>query len=402
MSNKARIRRRIWAFLALIVVAGIALAFVLGKPKTRVEVARVARGTFERWVEEDGRARVRNRFVVSTPIAGTVERTSHRVGDWVAKGEVVATLRSLPGPMIDPRSRAELEQRRGAAEAALASARAAVDRAVVASAHADAELARTRVLVEGGGRPEQDLREADLAARVAARERDQARYAAHLAEHNLEMARAALGSTARGGAEQFPIDAPEAGRILRVFQESEGAVPVGAPLFEIGDPTALELVVDLLSTDAILVKPGGEARLTHWAGSEELAGRVRLVEPIASTKVSALGVEEQRVNVIVDPASESEAWKRVGDGYRVDARLLVERIEGAVLVPTSALFRERGDWAAFVAEDGRARLRTVHLRAYGPVQSAVEAGLVENDAVVVQPPQDLIDGRAIEAEAAAR
>ncbi|HSO37214.1 MAG TPA: HlyD family efflux transporter periplasmic adaptor subunit [Labilithrix sp.] len=219
-----------------------------------------------------------------------------------------------------------------------------------------------------------------------------------MAEHELELARAALATAMRSTAaapERFEIKAPVAGRILHVYQESEGPVAVGAPLLEVGDLRALEIVIDLLSTDAVRIEPGAEAKITRWGGSETLEGRVRTVEPIAHVKVSALGVEEQRVNVIVDAVGDAAAWKRVGDGYRVDARILVERIEGALRVPTSALFRERDEWSAFVVEDGRARKRVVRLRAYGALESAVESGLVEGAVVIEQPADSLREGTRV-------
>lgn len=400
MSLKSKSRRRFWIVIGLLVMTGMTLAFVFGRARSQVDTGRVTRGRFERFVEEDGRARVRDRFVVTVPVAATVERTRHRVGDGIARGDVMATLRPLPGPLLDARTRAELEQRRGAAEAALGRARVSLTRAQTRQEHTETELARTRTLAKSGSIASRELELAELDARLASRERDEGRFAVHMAEHELELTRAALASATRtGGAppDRFEIKAPVAGRILRVYQESEGPVAIGTPLFEVGDPNALEVVVDLLSTDAVLVTPGAVTEITRWGGPETLPGRVRLIEPVANVKVSALGVEEQRVNVIIDPASGSDAWKRVGDGYRVDARILVERLDDVLLVPTSALFRERAEWCVFVVEAGLAKKRSVKLRAYAPRESALESGLAEGTIVIEQPADSLREGTRVEA-----
>lgn len=399
MSLKARSRRIVWAVIGVLLVAGVALAWYFGRARPEVDVGRVTRGTFERFVEEDGRARVRDRFVVAAPVNATVERTRFRVGDAVAQGDVVATLRPLPSSLLDTRSRSELEQRSGSAEATLGRARVSLDRAQAATEHADSELERARSLAKAGSLPPRELEHAELEARLAMRERDEARFLVHLAEHELEVARAALATTTRSTSaapDRFEIRSPVAGRILRVYQESEGPVGIGAPLLEVGDPGAIEIVVDLLSTDAVRVEPAAEAKILRWGGPGTLDGRVRVVEPVAHVKVSALGVEEQRVDVLVDVVSDAPAWKRVGDGYRVDARILLERIDDTLRVPTSALFRERDAWCAFVVEDGRARKRTVTLRAYGPLESAVESGLTEGASVVEQSPDSLRDGMRVD------
>lgn len=399
MSLKSKSRRYFWV-PALVLAFGSLLVVFFGRGRTQVETRRITRGSFERSVEEDGRARVRDRFVVSAPVAATVERTGHRVGDTLAQGDVVATLLPLPGPLLDARSRAELEQRRGAAEAALGAARIALSRAQTRQEHAETELARMRTLAKSGSIASRELELAELGMNLATRERDQARFSVHMAEHELEVARSALASVARAGSqppERFEIKTPVAGRVLRVYQESEGPVSVGTPLLEIGDPSALEIVVDLLSLDAVQVTPGAEVEITRWGGPDSLAGRVRLVEPIANVKVSALGVEEQRVNVLIDPSGGSPLWSRVGDGYRVDARVVVERLDHVLRVPTSALFREQSEWRVFVVEDGRARKRSVKLRAYAPLQSAVESGLGEGTIVIERPADSLREGTRVRA-----
>lgn len=389
----------IWAVLGLLVVGGLVLAWWMSRSPLTVDVTRVTRGVFERFVEEDGRARARDRYVVSSPLAATVERTRFHVGDVVATGDVIAVLHPLPSSLLDARSRAELEQRAGAADAALGRARTVLGRSTATLEHANAELARARELLNKKAIPAVEAERAELEARVAARERDEAAFAVHVGEHELEVARTALGlaTRARTSPERFAIESPIAGRILRIAQESEGAVGPGTPLLELGDPSALEVVVDLLSTDAVQIEPGDEASILRWGGPEPVAARVRLVEPVAHAKTSALGVEEQRVDVILDVVGSAPTWNRVGDGYRVDARILVQRMRDVMLVSTGALFREAGEWAAFVVVDGRAAKRSVRLKAYGPTQSAVESGLQEGDLVIEQPPEGLQPGMRLQA-----
>ncbi|HET7504088.1 MAG TPA: HlyD family efflux transporter periplasmic adaptor subunit [Kofleriaceae bacterium] len=388
----------IWAVVGLVGLGGLALAWLLSRSPLAVDASRVTRGVFERFVEEDGRARVRDRYLVSSPLAATVERTRFHVGDAVATGDEIAVLHPLPSSLLDARARAEFEQRAGAAEAALGRARTVLARSTATLEHANAELARARELLNKRAIPAVEAERAELEARVAARARDEAGFAVHVGEHELEVARSALGlaTRARTAPERFAIASPISGRILRIVQESEGAVGPGTPLVEIGDPSALEVVVDVLSSDAVQIEPGDEASILRWGGPEAVAARVRLVEPVAHVKISALGVEEQRVDVVLDVMGRAPTWSRVGDGYRVDARILVERVPDALLVPTGALFREGGEWAAFVAIDGAAAKRAVRLRAYGPTQSAVESGLQDGDLVVEQPPEVLQPGMRLQ------
>lgn len=402
--TKRRGRRLVFLAAVAVLVLAVIATLVLVRPRLAVEVTPVTRGTFERFVEEDGRARVRDRYVIASPVAGSIERTRLHVGDSISLGDVVAAVRPAPGLLLDARSRAELEESRGAAEAAVKRARIGYDRAEAARRHADDELSRARELTQAGTLPPRDLEHAQLEARLATKDGAQARFVVHMAEHELEMARAALGSAMRAGkgpVERVEIKAPAAGRVLRIHQESEGLVASGAPLLEVADQHALEVVVDLLSTDAVQVDSGAEVELKGWGGSGVVPGRVRRVEPMATVKVSALGVEEERVNVIVDPLGETGSWNRVGDGYRVDVRIRVERIDGALRVPTSALFREGGDWCAYVAEDGRARKRVVRLKSYGPLQAAVEEGVREGDAIILQPGETLADGARIKTRVSA-
>ena len=403
MTNRNTRRRILFVVVGVLIIAALGAALALGAKGREVEVAPVTRGTFLRYVEEDGRARVRSRYMISTPVYGRVERSSLRVGDSVARGDVLAVIHRVPSPLLDARAERQLGARAGAAKAALARARAAEERAAATQAHAEDELARVRDLIRSGAVSVQDLEHAELEASIARRERDAARFSVHLAGHELEMARAALSTDdMRSPDARLSILAPAHGRVLRLHVESEAVVAPGTPLLEVGDPSASEIVVDLLSTDAVRVEPGVEAEISGFGTGTVLAGRVRLVEPTATVRLSALGVEERRVDVIVDPVEQVESWSRVGDGYRVDVRIPVERIENTLRVPTSALFRMGDAWCAFVVESGRVRRVQVVLSSYGPLESAVRSGLSLGAEVVLEPPEDLTDGQRVQVRRGSR
>jgi HlyD family secretion protein len=394
--DRRRLRRRlVWLVLAIAAIVAVAATLVVASPDPEVEVAPVTRGRYVRFVEEDGRARVRDRYVVSAPVTGTLERVTLSVGDEVAAGEVVALLRPAPSPLLDARSRAELEENVGAAEARIAVARAETGRADAAFARAEADLSRARRLAASGTIAQQALEAAEHAWAIASRERDGARHAAHAAEHELGRSRAALEATEGGLATGIELRAPVGGRVLSVRQESEAVVLAGTSIVELGDPRALEVVVDLLSTDAVLVEPGSAAEIAGWGGSA-LRATVRSVQPIASVRLSALGVEEERVDVVVDPLETSDRWARVGDGYRVDVRIALERFEDVLRVPTSALHRAGDEWRVFAVRDGIATAVPVEVGSYGPIESVIARGLRERDLVIVQPPETLRDGDAVE------
>lgn len=398
-------RRIVWLVLALVIVLAIVMGVVLGAPRVEVEVTRVARGTWERVVEEDGRARVRERFVISSPLAGELDRLTLHSGDCVARGDPLATLRPSAAPLLDARSRSELEARRAAAEAKLAVSRSAVARAEVARSHAEDEVARARGLAEKGAIPSREKEHAELEAAVAVRELEAARFAVDVAAHELEMIRALLeaGSSGPGPSQGvLVLRAPIDGCLQRVHREDAGLVAPGTPLLELADRKTMEVVVDLLSTDAVRVRVGSEATLQGFGADESIRGRVRLVEPTASVRLSALGVEEERVDVVVEPLERTDGWARVGDGYRVEVRIVVERVDGARLLSTRALFREGDRWAALKVVDGRVQRTPVQVTHYGPLLSAIGEGLDEGTVIVLEPPRDLDVGDRVEVRTATR
>ena len=389
------LRRNLLTIVAAVAVIGL-VVWAYWPAAVAVETAAVAEGRFEASISEDGRTRVRDRYVVSAPLAGRLLRVRVRAGDAVEAGAVVATILPLLPAMLDARSRQEAEQRLGAGEAALAEALALVERARAQRGQAEADARRTRTLGERGVASVQQRERDELALRTADRDLRAAELRQHAAEHDLDQARALLRRYDEPQpSEQWEVTAPIAGRVLRVVQESAATLAAGAPLVEIGDVGDLEVIADLLTTDAVRVAPGARVASENWGGPEALEGRVRLVEPGGFTKLSALGVEEQRVWVVIDIAAPHERWAALGDGFRVDVRITVETIERATLVPAGAVFRHGDGWSVFVVADGRATRRAIELRARSGALAAVARGLAPGERVVVFPPSALADGARV-------
>lgn len=388
------LRRLIWAILAVLVAAGFAWAF-WPRP-VEVEAAVVGRQDIVVTVEEDGRSRIREVFTVSAPITGRMARLVLHPGDPVTEGEtVVARLHPVAPPLLDLRSRRVAEAARDAAEAALGLAQAALTRAEAQLGYARSELARAEALADRGAVPTRTLEQARLVAAEAEAAVNSARANILVQERELERARAALveGREAEGADESCCVEvlAPASGRILRVLAESEQVVAAGTPLLEIGDPSDLEVVVDLLSADAVRVRPGAAAMLGGWGGPP-LPARVTRIEPSAVTEISALGIEEQRVTAVLGIEGGPQAPSELGDGYRVTARIEVWRGDGLLAVPVGALFRSGGDWAVFRIEDGRARLTPIRIGERNADWAAVVAGLDQGAAVVIHPGDRVVDG----------
>ncbi|GGH33180.1 secretion protein HlyD [Alsobacter metallidurans] len=372
---------------------GATLAWAFWPKPSLVETGEVTRGVFRASVEEYGRTRIRNRYVVTAPLAGRMLRSTLKVGDAVRQGSVVATLLPSLPPLLETRTRRELEERVGAAEATVQETQARLERATEQEAQNRADADRMKTLNRKGISSAQQLEREELALRLAQRDREAAQLRRHAAEHELAQAKALLARyNDQDSVDRWDVTAPVDGRVLRISQESETVAPSGAPLVELGDPHDLEIIVDLLTTDAVEVRPGADVVIDRWGGPEPLAGKVRLVEPAGFTKVSALGVEEQRVWVVVDITSPRSSWAGLGDAFRVDVRIAVAEIQDATLAPANALFRRGDGWAAFVIEGGRARERAVQVIRRTVQVAAVAQGLAAGDRLVVFPPTSLVDG----------
>ena len=395
-----RMRARIGiTLLTLAIAGGLALGFL---PRAvPVETVAAARGSLQVTVEEEGKTRVRDRYVISAPVAGHARRIDLRVGDMVKAGQTVAVIDPVRSSALDPRS---LAQAAAALRAADAMAAAARDKARVAGVQT--ELARQELERTDSLRKSKFISE--QAVDKARYEFDRSQAAKSAAEHDVsaaqferERARAALAYakplTDHQTADILAVRSPVDAHVLKLVHESEGTVPAGAPLIEVGNPESLEVEVEVLSSQAVKVAPGARVLFDRWGGDRTLEGTVRIVEPTGFTKVSALGVDEQRVRVIADFASPRAEWQRIGDGYRVEARFVVWEGTEILQIPASALFRHNNGWAVFVADDGRARLRPIETGQRNGLQVQVLSGLNVGDSVVAHPDDKVSDGVRVKA-----
>lgn len=393
---KARIKLAAGVGAAL---AAALLWWALSPRPVEVEAAGITVGPFETAIEEDGKTRLRDAYTVSAPLAGLLRRIALREGDAVVAGQPVAVLLPAYAPMLDERSRREQSARLGAAEAQVRAAAAALQRSDIALLRARQDAARSAGLAAGGFIAPSRLESDQLAVLAAQRERDNAEAQRQVALHEVEQSRAALlaasaasRATSAGAGRAFTVRAPSGGRVTRVLQPSEAVVATGTPLLEIGDPRRIEVLAELLTTDAMAAVPGTPVRSERWGGPP-LRATVRLVEPAAFTKISALGVEEQRVRVLIDLLDQPEPAP--GIGYRVTVRVITLHRDGVRKIPASALFPVAGAdnaSAVYAIENGRARLRPVRLGARNDLEAWLLDGLPASARVIVYPGAAVRDG----------
>lgn len=375
---------------ALAVVAGVIWAYM--PSSILVEIAPVVRGDFQRVIEEDGKTRVRDRYVVSAPIGGRLLRMRWKAGDNVEHDAVVAQLVPTPSGLLDARTRRELQEQFGAADASVLQADAEIRRLNVVLEDKRTEFERARKLLSDRFISQAEFDRARMAVAAAEKTLEVAKAQKHVSEHRLDEARAALSTGDRSSRGDFKLVAPIAGSVLRVLQESETVVNVGQPLLELADPDNIEVVVELLTDDAQLVAPGAPVVMQR-AGLTPLQGVVRLVEPAARTKISALGIEEQRVNVIIDMTSPRDERGNLGDGYKLGVQIQVERQSNAITVPVGAVFAHNEGAAVFAVDDaGRARLRSIKTGSSNRSHATILSGLTESDRVIVYPSDVIADG----------
>jgi HlyD family secretion protein len=390
--------KRLLNITVWLIVIGIAVALVVLwlRPKpVRVDTAKASRGPLQVTVNGEGRTRVRDRYVVAAPVAGRLKRITLRRGDEVQQDQLLAQIESLPLSPLDPRQRSEAHARVNAAEDAKRESDAIVERAKASHEQARREFERCEKLVAAGVISRQELERAQTAMDVAVCEVDAAKSKSETAGHDVEVARSALlalDKTQRQSITTVKVHAPVGGRVLRVIEESERVISAGAPLVELSNPSKLEVVIELLSTDAVKVKPGALVLIERWGGDAVLQARVRLIEPSAFTKISALGVEEQRVNVIAD---FTEPATTLGDAYRVEGRIVVWENEDVLKIPSSALFRTGDAWSVFIVEGGKAYRRPVQVGQRTPFEAEVLNGLGDAAQVIVHPSNELSDGTPI-------
>ena len=387
--------RVLWILAALLII--VVLAWAFGGNAVPADFATVEKGTLRVTIEEEGETRVRDRYLVSAPMPGRMLRVELEPGDPVNAGETVLVRLVPPDPaLLDARTRAELSATLQAAQASVGAARAERDRIRADLKYARTELQRYRDLAREGIASKERLDAAERQVRTLEEALRSAEFTIRTTEHQVEVARAGL-SQASGSSKSATIDvrSPVDGVVLRRLQESETVVQAGQPLLEIGNVSHLEIVSDFLSNDAVRIEPGDAVLVERWGGDQPLTGRVRMVEPYGFMKVSALGVEEQRVNVIIDFDDPKQA-SELGDGYRVEVNVIVWERENVVKAPTSALFRQGDGWAVFRVEGSRARRTPVTVGQRSALQAEIRSGLSPGDRVIVFPSGDVEDGAAVQ------
>ena len=390
------------ALVLLLSLVVLAVLYGFMPQPVLVETAVAERKQLRVTLEAEGKTRVKDRYVISAPVAGVARRIQLDVGDPVSQGQIVAWLEPLHSQVLDPRSRAEAQARLAAAEAQLRMAQEDAQAASAAAEYARADLARLQRLRGAGVVSQESLDQAATEARRAdARERS-AQSAVEVARFGLEAARSALKFSAASTpaadepVEQVTLKSPINGQVLAVQQRSEFVVEPGRVLLEIGDPRQLEVEIEVLSADAVQIAPGGKVLFERWGGSDVLHGAVRTIEPVAYTKISALGVEEQRVRVIADFVSPREQWERLGDGYRVEATFILWQGEDILQIPTAALLRHNGGWAVYIVADDSARLRPVELGQRAGLIVQITEGLSAGTQVITHPGDAVSDGTPVQ------
>jgi HlyD family secretion protein len=389
--NKGR-----WAWALAVLAAVAALAWAFSPRPIPVETAVVTQGRFEQAIEEDGQTRLRDRYTISAPVAARVARSTLREGDAVAAGDVVAVLTPVMSSMVDERSAREAAARLRAASAGIERATARLERAKVAVEEARTELTRDERLAVEGFLSKARLDSARLGMAAARRELDAANAERDVAVQERAQAAAALlpaSATATSG-RPLAVRSPVSGVVLKLPLQSESTITPGTALLDVGDPTQLEIVAELLTTDAVQARPGTRAVIERWGGPA-VEGKVRRVEPGAFTKVSALGIEEQRVKVLIDVMNPPGAWQALGDGFRVTARVVTNSVDRALLVPVGALFPHDGGFAAYRLDGNHARLQRLEIGGRSGSTAWVKAGLSAGDTVILYPAATVADGKRV-------
>lgn len=401
--REARKRRRTrmhharQALLGAVILGAAALTLYSLRPRPLpVDVAQVTRGPLSVVIEETGTTRIKDRYVVYAPVTGELARVALEAGDPVRDGDALIEIAPASSALLDSRSREAAEARASAALQALGQARAQYERALAARQLAAQQLERERALARSGSLPAETLERTEFADRMRQGELVSAEFARKLAAEELRVARAAVGHDQPSAQRHLAVRAPASGVVLRVLQQSAGLVQAGTPLLELGDPRALEVVVDLLTTDAVHIQPGTPVAIVGWGQERALSGRVHRIEPSAFTRLSALGVEEQRVNVIVTPDETAPDWTVLGDGYRIEARLILWEASDVVQVPQGALFRRGSGWATFVIDDGAAHLVPVRIGHRGEQNVEILSGLAPGSRVAVHPGDRIQDGVSVQ------
>ena len=387
-------RIAMWAVPVAIVLA---LVWGFATPARSMKLAEVVRAPYVEGFEEEGRTRLRERYLIASPVIGVVQRIVLEPGDRVQVGQVLATVMPSVSVLLDPGRRAQAQAELRAGVAASEAALQRLREAQAARELAVSEHARLRDLAARGAVSESALdATAAQAAQAQAGERA-ARAERMAAEQREAAARALLAQEGKGGGESITLQSPINGVVMRRYVESSVPVVSGQSLLELGNPGQIEIEVEALSTDAVKLRPGMAAKVLRWGGDGELSAQVARIEPGGFTKVSALGVEEQRTKVILQFVGERSQWAALGDAFRVEVEFVLRAEEAALVVPASAVFRQGSGWAVYAEVDGRARLREIAVRGFGARQVEVASGLKVGERVVVFPDDQLHDGSRLRA-----
>jgi len=380
-----------------IVISGLVYGF-WPKPIT-VDTGNVERKLMEMTIEEEGKTRVKDHYLIAAPVAGMLQRITLEAGDYIAAGTVIARIKPTAPNLLDERQLAISNARLNAADAALDQAEENLRLAIEEAEYNQRELTRIRNLHQNGVGSDQDLDKAKLANQRTQASRNSAEFGVKIARYELESARAAVQWAQHSNTDNdiLEIKSPVEGYLLDVSNKSERPVLTGEPLIKLGDLKSLEIRVDVLSSDAIQIRPGTNVRIKRWGGDCILNGSVRMVEPAGYTKISALGVEEQRVPVIVDITSEEQAWSRLGDSYRVVVEFILWHAENVLRVPTSALFRTGEYWSLFTLENGKAHQKNVTVGHQSGLYAEILNGIDEGEVVLTHPDRRIEDGVRVEA-----
>lgn len=380
--------------IAIALVAAVVVAWALRPTPIAVETMVARRGPLTASVVAEGRTRVKDLYVIAAPVDGELERVAVEPGDAVALGTVVVRIWPIAPRPLDVRSRAEAEAAVAAARAAVAQAEATEKEAAGALTHAESQLNTTRTLVSGSAAARNDLEHAEHEAEIRREAVEAARAAVQMARAELQRTEAVVATgIGRAARPSTLVPSPVRGRVLRLLRESAGPVTAGTPLVEVGNMTDIEVVADLLTADAIEVRPEAAASLRDWGGQGVIAARVRRVDPAAFTKVSALGLEEQRVRAVLDLVGPPPPG--LGHDFRVTVSIDVWQGQNVLTVPSTALFRTGDGWAVFAIRDGRARLTLVAPGPSDTTRTVIENGLADGDAVIIQPSDVLSDGARV-------
>lgn len=395
-------QKKRWLLPALAVSLAVILVLALRPSPLPVSTAEVTRGAFVESVDEEGQTRLRDTFTVSAPIAGFLQRVRPEPGDTVELGETLFRMEPLPAPALDARSLEQARENLSAARARRQTAEANLATVVADAEFAAGEYARYRELHDRGLVSTTEMERARAARDRQAAARRAAEYAVEVAGFEVESARAVLdiasGQRPADDQPELEIRAPVAGVVLRRHRCCEGAISAGEPVVDVGSLEDLEVQVDLLSMAAVRVRPGMRVRMTGWGGEGVIEGRVRRVEPAGFTRVSALGVEEQRVPVIVDFDDPDDAWRALGVGFRVEAEFILWEDDEVLQLPTSALFRSDGNWTVLVVENGRAALRRVERGRSSGLTTQVLDGVAAGERVITHPGDQVREGSRVRAD----